>query len=664
MARGARRQIGAALGVIVLAAACTLGRQDARVDAAPRAFRVHATPVPTPLATPKPTPDPRPVSTPASLVRFESCPQLLTHLRAEARKRVEPWGLRDGDVTHGMTTVGAGSTSAASGGAPARAGSTGTVARRAVSARAFTPPSFSRTNVQEADVDEPDVVKTDGRHIFTLRPNPDDRSRQRLTSISVQDGRPTLVGGVLLPKAAGYELLLAGDRLLALARDGYTFRGARTVVAVVDVADPAEMHITDVVRLEGTYASARMVDGVARLVLNSTVGPAFERVTKWTAAALKEAKQRNIAAIDRASIDDFFPRFKVEGANGVKRSEGPLCACDSTYRPKSFTGFGTTTVVTIDPARPDPRNSAGVIGASETTYASSENLYVTTTKWGTKPSTSIHRFDISDPDGARYAASGRVAGAILNQWSLDEHEGALRVATTEGGEGRSSTSTVTVFDASGPLLKGIGRVAGLGKTERIYGVRFLGDTAYVVTFRQIDPLYVVDLSDPRKPLVRGKLKIPGYSAYLHPTDEGRLLGVGLDVDPKRGFPLGAQVSLFDVSDPASPSRIDKATYERTWSNATEDHHAFLYWAPERLAFVPVHGYGDGPNGVIAMRVGTGGLEEAGRVSHKTHVAQNERYSARISRSLVIDDVLYTLSSLGIAATDLTTFGERGWVRLR
>ena len=266
--------------------------------------------------------------------------------------------------------------------------------------------------------------------------------------------------------------------------------------------------------------------------------------------------------------------------------------------------------------------------------------------------------------GASYAASGRVPGSILNQWSLDEHEGTLRVATTEGAGRRSSASGVTVFDAAGPLLKEVGRVDGLGKTERIYGVRFIGDTAYVVTFREIDPLHVVDLSDPRKPRVTGKLKIPGYSSYLHPTDEGRLLGVGQDVDPKRGFLIGAQVSLFDVSDAAKPSRIDKATYGKTWSHVTEDHHAFLYWEPERLAFIPIEGYGERPNGIIAMRVGREGFEEAGRVSHKTHVARNARSAAGISRSLVVDDVLYTLSPFGIAATDLATFTERGWVRLR
>jgi uncharacterized secreted protein with C-terminal beta-propeller domain len=175
---------------------------------------------------------------------------------------------------------------------------------------------------------------------------------------------------------------------------------------------------------------------------------------------------------------------------------------------------------------------------------------------------------------------------------------------------------------------------------------------------------VIDLSDPRKPRVAGELKIPGYSAYLHPTDDGRLFGVGEDVDPKRGFPLGAQMSLFDVSDPAKPSRIDKATYEKTRSQVTEDHHAFQYWEPERLAFVPVKGYGDGPNGIIAIRVGRDGFQEAGRVSHKAHVAPSKRYAVGINRSLVIDDVLYTLSQFGIAATDLATFTERGWVRLR
>lgn len=666
MGRSARSQIGIALVVIVSAVASS-GRSDPDLEAAPSAQRVRATPVPSP---PAPTPRPKavkPADSAASLVRFDACPDLLKHLRAEARKRVKPYGLTG--PSRGITFAsGAGSAgSAARTSAAASSGTSDSGGAAAVAeAPAFKPPSFSRTNTQEETVDEPDIVKTDGRHIFTLRPNPDDPSRQRLTSIAVDDGRLTLTGGVLLPEGhgpegRGYELLFASDRVLAITQDGYDHRGGRTLVAVVDVADRADMRITDVVRLEGSYSSARMVEGVARLVLNSVAGPVLEQPKEWTKSALKKAKARNLASIDRTAIEDWLPRYKVEDGNNNKRSEGALCTCSSTYRPKSFAGFGTTSVVTIDPASPDPQNSASVLGTSETIYASSNNLYVSTNLPG-KPVTSLHRFDTSDPRDARYAASGLVRGTVLNQWSLDEHDGNLRVATTDFSRRRSS-SAVTVLDAAGPSLKEVGRVDGLGKDERIYGVRFIGDTGYVVTFRQIDPLHVVDLSDPRDPRVTGELKIPGYSAYLHPTDDGRLLGIGQDVDPKRGLTLGAQVSLFDVSDPAKPARIDKETYEQTWSTVTEDHHAFLYWEPERLALVPVQGYGERPNGVIAMRVGRDGFDEAGRVSHKTHAPKTSDALA-ILRSVVIGDVLYTLSPLGIAATDLATFTERAWVPLQ
>jgi uncharacterized secreted protein with C-terminal beta-propeller domain len=190
-------------------------------------------------------------------------------------------------------------------------------------------------------------------------------------------------------------------------------------------------------------------------------------------------------------------------------------------------------------------------------------------------------------------------------------------------------------------------VSGLGRGERIFGVRFLGDRGYVVTFRQIDPLYVVDLADPAAPRVRGELKITGYSAYLHPVSPTRLLGVGQDAT-EQGLRLGAQLSLFDVGDPAQPRLLDRASVPG-WAAAERDHHAFLWWAPAGLTVVPIDDYAS-PS-AVAFRVGSASVTEAGRIAHPAPSADHT--SPPIGRSLAIGDRLLTLSASGIATNRLS-----------
>ncbi|HSH59494.1 MAG TPA: beta-propeller domain-containing protein, partial [Acidimicrobiales bacterium] len=273
-------------------------------------------------------------------------------------------------------------------------------------------------------------------------------------------------------------------------------------------------------------------------------------------------------------------------------------------------------VLSVDAEDPRPGPAATVLGAGELVYASAKNLYVTTTRWTgpvpledgsdnarTRPgivpgegTTDIHKFAITDKVRTQYLASGRVPGRVLNQFSMSELSGDLRVATTSDGtsQGRDETgaseSRVSVLRQEGEALNTVGSVDGLGKGERIYAVRFLGDRGYVVTFRQTDPLYVIDLADPTRPAVKGELKIPGYSAYLHPVGEHRLIGVGQEAT-EQGRPVGTQVSLFDVSDPGSPERLAQAVLPRSHSEAEFDHHAFLYWPSTGLTLLPVQSYG-------------------------------------------------------------------------
>ncbi|GAA3151519.1 hypothetical protein GCM10010466_48260 [Planomonospora alba] len=278
--------------------------------------------------------------------------------------------------------------------------------------------------------------------------------------------------------------------------------------------------------------------------------------------------------------------------------------------------------------------------------------------------TEIHRFDVTAPGAPRYVASGRVPGRLLNQYSLSEHEGHLRVATTSETD-RSSSSAVYVLRAD--TLAKVGEVGGLGEGERIYSVRFLGPVGYVVTFRQVDPLYVLDLRDPAAPKRTGELKITGYSAYLHPAGDGRLIGIGQEAS-EQGRTLGTQVSLFDVSDPAAPRRLARFFQKDSGSEAEWDPHAFLYWAPAGTAVLPLStwdGTGQTTGAALVLKIGDSAVTEAGTVVHpRPKPVDSTRfapYDPGIRRSVVIGGDLWTVSELGLAVHSLDGLAERDWI---
>jgi hypothetical protein len=217
----------------------------------------------------------------------------------------------------------------------------------------------------------------------------------------------------------------------------------------------------------------------------------------------------------------------------------------------------------------------------------------------------------------------------------------------------------------------VGSVAGLGSMERIYAVRFMGPVGYVVTFRQTDPLYTLDLSDPAHPRVVGALALTGYSAYLHPVSATRLIGVGQNADSV-GHVLGAQVSLFDVSDLAKPSRLATYALASSVSAAGMDPHAFLYWPADQLVVVPIQENGGSAvpaearqqpvqlpqSGALVLRISGTSLTRAGFISPP----QSSGYDgSSIERSLVIGQTLWTISPGGVLASDLTTLRQQAWL---
>jgi hypothetical protein len=309
---------------------------------------------------------------------------------------------------------------------------------------------------------------------------------------------------------------------------------------------------------------------------------------------------------------------------------------------------------------------------AQVVYGSTRSLYVATRAWTGAPggdATQIHRFDAPEAPETAYRATGAVAGWLLNQFALSEHEGLLRVASTReaarGGPADGETeSMVTVLAQEGGTLRPIGTVGDLGRGERIFAVRFLGAVGYVVTFRQTDPLYTLDLSAPRAPRVAGELKIRGYSAYLHPVGPGLLLGVGQDATPE-GRILGTQLSLFDVSRPEAPVRLHGRTLGGAGASEAEyDHRAFLHWAPTRLAVLPFETYGTGDAPPSASAAGfrvdpATGIEAIGRIQHP----EDRLGAAPIRRSVVVGGRLFTLSARGLLTSDLATLAPGAWVPL-
>jgi uncharacterized secreted protein with C-terminal beta-propeller domain len=320
------------------------------------------------------------------------------------------------------------------------------------------------------------------------------------------------------------------------------------------------------------------------------------------------------------------------------------------------------------------RSAVGVIAGGQQIYATDTSTYVSTTDWspdGSAAKTSLHKF-VTTPSGAStYQGSGEVPGTLLNQYAMSEYDGVLRVASTVSerrGWANSRQTTeglVTTLQEQDGALRQLGQVGGLGwqDNESIRAVRFIEDRGYVVTFRSTDPLYVLDLRNPATPKVVGELKIPGYSGYLHPIGEHLLLGVGqsgLDSGngvnpslPSRGGQTGVQFSLFDISDPASPRRIDTQTYGGGAAAAEFDPKAFLYWEPRNLIIAPTNLHGNyrrkgAFSGLVLLRANTNGLSEVGRLG--------TAYGP-VTRSLVIGDTVYMLSESALQANSLDTHRE-------
>ena len=530
--------------------------------------------------------------------------------------------LRSGGPFGGMETM------------PAQAGAPGVAVPEAGDASSGLPvdaqgPGATGTNIAEAGVDEPALIKVDGDLVVSVWEN-----RLHVTDVS---GAPRVLGSVRLPAGPASELLLVEDRALVLGSAWSSSPGlergvdlgsarvepvlpvsATAVLTVVDLSLPSRPAVVRTDEIDGTYLSAREHEGIIRVVLQ-------------TQPSLRLALPPGPPRFDDQPPASLLPQRTERDGSGAVVGTSPVLDCTEISHPAEPSGVGLLTVLTFDltdPAAPIT-DRTGVATDGDIVYASTDRLVIATTRGGWlgavassdgsisdpasgQTSTELHGFDVTSRTATPYLGSGEVPGWILGRWALSAYDGFLRVASTR--EGRTpdagTDSVVTVLAEEGDGYRQVGSAGGLGRGEQVRAVRWFGDTAVVVTFRQTDPLYTLDLSDPAAPRVLGELKIPGYSAYLHPLGDGLLLGVGQDATLE-GQVLGTQVSTFDLRDLAEPDLLDTELDTQSWSDVESDSRQFTYLPGPRLAVLPIRGPEN--SALWSVRVGSDGtLSTAGR----------------------------------------------------
>ena len=516
------------------------------------------------------------------LPAFHDCAELRRWQLRTARTRVGPWG-PGGPV---MTPMGARSGAGALTPAPADAD-------RPVGS------SPSGTNVQVPGVDEPDVAKTDGRLVVRV-------SGADVVVTDVTGAETRQLARLRLPGATPVqpELLLLGGHAVVIGQQPVPTYGGPVVdrsgiprppvalprprvrVVAVDLTAADAPRVVDDRTLDGSLVAARQyADGTVRLVLSSPPPMPFV------------VPDHNGSVVAREPAGAWLPT--VSTADGSRR---PLLRCDQVRHPLRPSGPGMLSIVGFSLDHPTRLHTTAVATSGDLAYASADHVYVGTVRDGR---TTVHAFEVDGPR-TTYAASGDVPGTVADQWSLDEHDGRLRVVTSLGDPWRPRDSEVVVLARRGGRLVPVGRLGGLGLGEQLTAVRWFGDLAVVVTFRRTDPLHTVDLSDPAHPRLAGRLHLPGYSSYLHPAGAGLLVGVGHDATAS-GADLGAQAATFDVTDPAAPRRLGTLPLGQGTDMPVEsDARSFTYLPALRVLVTPVQHWETGTTDLVAVHVGRDG----------------------------------------------------------
>ena len=518
-----------------------------------------------------------------------------------------------------------------------------------------TVPDYSTTNIQVEGVDEADIVKTDGEYIYTVSGN----------NVMIVKAYPPEEAEVLSQirlNGTIEGIFINEDRLVVFERKGFSYyETLKTFVKVYDVSDRERPVLTSPVFVNGSYFSSRMIDDYVYVVISQSARYVEDEV-----------------ALPGIYFGDYFKEII---ASEIYYSDIP----DHSY------GFTTILAVNVQNEEEVPTHKTFLLGGTGSIYVSLNNIYVT---FAEGENTLIYRFHIEESE-IECVANGEVPGYVLNQFSMDEHKGYFRVATTTGHIARSfeeATSKNHIYGLDMDLTI-VGKLENLAPGEKIYSARFMGDRCYLVTFKKVDPLFVIDLKNPYDPTVLGYLKISGYSDYLHPYDEKHVIGIGKEtVAAEEGdfaWYQGVKISLFDASDVENPLEIAK--YEigdrGTDSPVLSDHKALLFDRKRNLLVIPVlvaeideEKY---PNEVPSYTYGEyiwqgayvfgispkKGLVLKGRMTHienDTDFTKSGYYFSSpyyVKRSLYIDNVLYTVSDKKVKINNLENLDEMKEVEL-
>lgn len=566
--------------------------------------------------------------------------------------------------------------------------------------------NFSQTNVQVSGVDEGDLIKTDGAYIYALSHGTvrivkaipatalsesaviDFEDEQFSANDLYVEGNKLIVIGSRWDNRGGGVYPMMEKRIASdMIWPGYGM--SKTEARIYDISNKASPKIERKVTFDGNAVSSRRINDNLYLVMNQS--PAY-----WGGP---------VPLTRSATENDLLPTYS-DTAGDV--TDQPVTDC-SKVSILPHVPSPQYLMVGVVPVRDTNKkvSTEVILGSAENIYASLNNLYVATTEWNyvwdsanpqSSQKTNVFRFDYTE-DGVEMQAQGTVNGRILNQFSMDEHEDYFRIATTRDQQWRSENDTIPSTNQLFVLnmeMNTVGDIENIAPGESIYSVRFMGDRAYVVTFKQVDPLFVIDLEDPRNPEILGKLKIPGFSNYLHPYDENYVIGFGKEVDEAINKEkvhsddavhytavLGMKVSLFDVSDVHNPKELHKVVLgdRGTESTLLYDHRALLFEKDRDLLAFPVSimelPAGSKPSdesayatqtfqGVIAFRLTPDkGFEQLGRITHYTDdeikKAGQNLYGKNVERVIRIGESLYTLSPAGVLSNSLQNMSRQSSV---